>query len=62
MISWFEGTPNDIAVRYANIVNIMWFSSFYFAAMPVGCVTSLIALIMLYWIFKVVFFFLKKNK
>ena len=45
-----ENTPYDIGKRYAEVVEIMWFTSLYSSLIPIGACISLVGIVMYYWV------------
>ncbi|KAM3134512.1 hypothetical protein pb186bvf_013326 [Paramecium bursaria] len=50
--SLFEGHPVDMALRYANVVKLMFFTAAVSPILPVGLPMSLLGLLILYWVDK----------
>lgn len=48
----FEGHPIDIALRYANILKTVFFTTFYAPVVPLGYVFSFLGLIINFWVDK----------
>lgn len=51
----FEEDIQDIPSQYAVIIKTMLLTSFYFTAMPIVCVFTIIGLCLFYWANKVFF-------
>lgn len=47
-----ENFPYDIGKRYAEIIEIMWFTFLYSSLIPIGSVLTLIGLFLYYWVDK----------
>jgi multisubunit Na+/H+ antiporter MnhG subunit len=47
-----EDYPYDIGKRYAEIIEIMWFTYLYSSLIPIGAMLALIGFIMYYFIDK----------
>ena len=45
-----EGAGYIIGKRYAEVIEIMWFTSLYSSLIPFGACLSLIGLLMYYWV------------
>ena len=52
MKSLFEGHPVDMALRYANVVKLMFFTAAVSPILPVGLPMSFLGLLILYWVDK----------
>ena len=48
----FEGHPVDMALRYANVVKLMFFTAAVSPILPIGLPMSLLGLLILYWVDK----------
>ena len=47
-----EGSLYDVGKRYAEIIEIVWFTYLYATLIPIGVLFSTIGLVMFYWIDK----------
>ena len=45
-----EQTSYDIGKRYAEVIEIMWFTSLYSSLIPIGAFVSLLGILMYYWV------------
>lgn len=47
-----ENYPYDIGKRYAEIIELMWFTYLYSSLIPIGSILTLIGLFLYYWVDK----------
>lgn len=45
-----EDTPYDVGKRYAEVIEIMWFTRLYASLIPIGAILSLFGLSIYYWV------------
>lgn len=48
----FEGHPADMALRYANVIKLMFFTASVSSIVPFGIPLSIAGLLVLYWVDK----------